>query len=225
MDLNMNFLVFIDLFILALAVSLLLIKKIYSEYKYTLFVYLLVDLLYQLIMFLTSYYKINNHLVANIYSLINVLLVFFMLFVISNNKDMSYLNYYIIISCLVLAWIFENFIVYDLYTYNFYFPAFSSLVSAFFAFYILNNLSYYNYKYLNVFSDNNRLILFAIVFSSLFSSFLLIFLNFKIQFSESFYKILVFLLSFIAFLSHLVFLYVVFNLIKKKNYTYSGFNR
>lgn len=216
----MKYLILFNLIILLLSIYYLFKKGRYDEYRYALLALLASEFIYEITMFITSFLKMNNHMVSNFYSLINVLLTFSLLFHISlrNNGKMIKISYYILLFSLLFAWLFENLIVFDLFSYNFYFPAFGSMIAGFFAIYVINNISYY--REIKIFKDSESLILSAIIFSSLLSSFLLMFLNFRFDFSIQFYKTLIFILSVIATISHVTIFYAILCLPKKIKYTW-----
>lgn len=212
----------IDLSILLSTIVYLLYKRRYASYSYTFFFLLVLEVVYQLALFITSFYGFNNHFIANVYYLLHFTIILFLLKFISVNINGMFLKIHFIIFIMIIlsitGWLIENFVIRDVFHLNVYTSGTVSLITSFLSIYILNQLL--NIKTTNFFKDSDILLLIGIVFSCMASSVMIVFLNFDFHFSNKFYKSLINIFSIIAIVSDFIYFVAALCLPKKMKYTW-----
>ncbi|MBE2245697.1 MAG: hypothetical protein IAE67_00440, partial [Candidatus Competibacteraceae bacterium] len=139
----MEFLVFVILICLFLSIILLFIKRSQHVFGSSFLIFLTLEFLYHLIMFLTSNWGIFNHTFANTYALISFPLLLYFLFRIYrcyHPERTSFTSVLAIFAVLHFAgWVLENFLFSNINSYNSYIVAADSMTVAFLSLYMLQH--------------------------------------------------------------------------------------
>ena len=174
-------------------------------------IYCLVIFLYELILVITSFLRIENHFIANVNSLVYLPLAFFLVCQVylsfyQKNRSIRIIQA-IIVAFTMIAWIVENFFIGSIFIFNSRLPGFSSVLLALSCIYIINILIFT--KSGQFLKDPDVLIVVGLLTRSITFGFTLWFLNFDYGFDFKFYSNLLVSINIGLCISDLFFLYAV----------------
>ncbi len=166
---------------------------------------------YELALLITWSLHVENHLIANINSVIYLPLAFFLI-------SQIYLGFYklnktirvvqtIIIVATIIVWIVENFLAGSIFTYNSRLPGFASILLTLACIYLVNILIFTKSE--QFLKDPDVLIVIGLLIRSITFGFTLWFLNFDYDFDKEFYSNLLVGINIGLCISDLFFLYAV----------------
>ncbi len=176
---------------------------------------------FETIMFLTSFYHTKNHIIANINTLIYyplaVLLVFNIWgFVKGKSKTLSIFQFSIL-GFIAIGWIIENFVIEDFGLYNTFLTAFVSMILVLISIYLINVIIFV--KSTSIIKDSDTLLLIGMLIRSFFSG-LILFINYRMNYSNEFYRDILILVNLAYTVANVFFLFSIICLPKNKKYTW-----
>lgn len=202
----------ISIFLLAIVIGAIAYYWKYIKQGYTkLATYCILIFLYELSLAITSYYKMNNHFIANIHSLIYFPFAFFLLFRIysnfyKNHKSLIILQVVLVV-LVIVGWVLDNLIVGNIVLFNSMMPWFASMVLLIGCVYLINVLIFT--KSSQFFKDPDVLITGGILVRSLIWAFSLWLLDFSSDFNRDFIMQLLLFTNIGLCISDLFFIYAV----------------
>ena len=208
-------------FTIAIVISFLIRFKTISD-NILFFSFFFTLFLYEGLLIATNYMKIPNHTIANINTLIYYPLTILVLFKIwesvkGKTKKLPIFKYSII--CLIaIGWFFENFILNDIFFYNSILPCIISLTLVIISIYLINMLIFNRHK--NILKDSDGLILMGILIRSFSLGLLMLFVNYRMKFSNGFYINILILANITLIISNIFFIIAIICLPKKRKYTW-----
>ena len=192
--------------------------------KKNIFFFLLVLDLFinELILLVTATLGIQNHAVANINTFIYCSSTIFVLFRIletikGKTNKLKFIKYTILVISL-LGLSLENFVFENIYLYNSFFSSIISFMFVILCIYLVNLMLYI--KNYNILKDSDGLVLIGILIRSFFSGLILLFLNYRMKFSNDFYTNISILVNLALIISNIFFLSAVICLPKKMKHTW-----
>jgi hypothetical protein len=174
------------------------------------------------LMFLTAQLGIKNHVLANIDTLIYSSILVFLIFriwesFVSRKRRLLVLKITIFILILI-GWIIENFIIESITIYNSFLSCSISFLMVILSVYLINMILFL--KNGSIFRDSNGLLLIGILIRSFSGGLILLFLNYRMNFSDDFYARILVLVNVALVVSNIFFLLGVICLPKNRKYTW-----
>jgi hypothetical protein len=214
--------ILLSLFSIILVVFSFLIRYRLIRQNFIFFIFCLNVLFYEGILYITSYYQIKNHLIANINTLIYFPISVLVLFKIwetvkGKSKNIYFLKYSILLLILI-GWVLENFVFKDILVYNSILSAIVSLVLVVVSIYLINVLLFV--KNNSILKDSDGLILIGMLIRSFSSGLLLLFMNYRMEYQPQFYMNILILVNWGLIISCAVFLFAIICLPKNRKYTW-----
>lgn len=186
------------------------------------FLFIVTLLLFEFILFMTAQLGIRNHVIMNIYSLIYYCMsVTLLMNIWEKLKEVSKTLRIIrtlLVFIIVVGWTFENFVFANVNIYN----PFGSTISSFFlviiCIYLINVMLFV--KHNSFVKDSDGLILIGMLIRSFFIGLLMLFMNYRMKYSNDFYEKILLMVNFALIISNICFTLSVLCLPKKKKYTW-----
>lgn len=213
---------YIYLFSLLVTVVLFLFRTEAITRNFSFLIFCCELLICEIILRITASCGLNNHVIANINTLFYYPLAILLLFNIwdkSKGRAVSnkYIKYFFLVIFLI-AWIFENFVFASINFYNPFLSSIVSLILVIISIYLINVLLFV--KNNNLLMDSDGLILVGMLIRSFFAGLLLLFMNYRMKYSNDFYEKILLLVNIALIISNICFTLSVLCLPKKKKYTW-----
>lgn len=178
--------------------------------------------LYDISLYLTARIGFNNHIIANINTLLYFPLAILMLFKVwesikGKTQTLRVFKYSILILILV-GWLVENFIAKDILVYNSILSAVVSLVLVIMSIYLINVLLFV--KSSSLLRDSEGLVLIGMLVRSFSSGLLLLFMNYRMEYKDEFYSNILSIVNIGLIISGVFFLFAIICLPKNRKYTW-----
>ena len=196
----------------------------YKLIKQNIFLFLLVFDLFicESVLLVTATLGIRNHAIANINTLIYCSLSIFVLFRIWESiKGKTHLlkcTKLTILIIIFLGWGFENFLFENIYLYNSFLAGIISFLLVILCIYLVNAMIFI--KNNRILKDSNGLVLIGVLIRSFFGGLILLFLNYRMKFSNEFYVNMTIIGNLASIISNIFFLSAVICLPKKMKHTW-----
>jgi hypothetical protein len=203
---------FISVGLLTVIVAFMIANWQKLKKQYLIFMgYCLAAFVYELALLVTWIFHFENHLIANINTVIYLPLTCFLICNIymgfyKTGKAISILKK-VVVGIIITTWVLENFFFGTIYNYNSLLPGFASIVFTLGGIYIVNILIFA--KTGDFLKDPEVLIVVGLLIRSIIFGFTLWFLNFDYGFSQSFYSNLLGGINIGLCISDLLFLYAI----------------
>jgi len=184
----------ISVVLLGIMVILILIQfKKFSKRYLSLGVYLVAVFTYEFTMLITSIYQLNNHIGANLHSLLYLPLISWVLADVYKRiyaVKIPTTKFILIVFVVVVAvWLAENFLLSNVFVFNSLLPVISAVLVSLVGVYLLNILLFMNRKSHEKQAD--VLIIAGVMVRSVSFGFMLWLLNFNKGYEKEFYTMLV----------------------------------
>lgn len=218
----MNMTIVYVLFILTTAIVISFSIR-YPLIKQNIFFFLLAlnQFIFELVLLITASYKLNNHVIANVYTVIYYPLAVFLLFhiweSIKGKSGVIRTGRLALCAIIIVSWGIENFVVHNVGTYNTILATISSLMLVVISIYLINVLLFV--KSNSIIKDSDGLLLIAILIRSFFSG-LILFMNYRLDYSTDFYKNISMLVNIALVISNVFLLFSIICLPKSRKYTW-----
>ncbi len=218
---NMTIAYMLFLFTTAIVISFFIRFKIISQNILFFLLYLTV-FLYEGTLLITTYLKIPNHIVANIYTMIYYPLAIFVLFKvwesIKGKSSTLSATKWVIVGLILIGWLLENFVIHDIGFYNSKLASIISMLLVIVSVYLINVMLFF--KNNSIIKDSHGLFLIGILIRSFSGGLLLLFMNYRMGNSLDFYKNVLILVNLALIISNIFFLFSIICLPKKRKYTW-----
>jgi hypothetical protein len=180
-------------------------------------IYCLVIFVYELILGVTSFLQINNHIIANINTLVYTAFTFYLIskaYTRYHQKSKTgFLFFSFLITILLVAWVLENFLPGNsIFVFHSLLPGFSSILIVLICVYLINVLIFTNNG--SIWKDPDILIIGGVLVRSITFGFALWFLNFDYGFERTFVSDLLASINIGLCLSDLMFIFAIYSILK-----------
>jgi hypothetical protein len=213
--------------LLTLVTVILTVCFFFFRYKqikenFLFFIFCLHLFLVEGLMFLTAQLGIKNHVLANIDTLVySSILVFLICRIwesfVNRKEGLKVLKITTFILILI-GWVVENFIIESITIYNSLLSCIISFLMVILSVYLINMILFL--KNGSIFKDSNGLLLIGILIRSFSTGLILLFLNYRMNFSDDFYAKILVLVNVALIVSNIFFLLGVICLPKNRKYTW-----
>lgn len=188
----------------------------------SLFAFALFLLLTEIVLYVTAQCGIRNHVIGNVSTLLYYLFsVTLVLGIWQRNKGNSAaikILKYALLLIITIGWLFENFVFADISYYNPFVSTIASFILVIITIYLINVILFI--KSGNIIKDSDGLILIGMLIRSFFVGLLMLFMNYRMKYSNDFYEKILLLVNIALIISNICFTLSVLCLPKKKKYTW-----
>lgn len=174
------------------------------------------------LMYFTAELSIRNHVIANINTLVYFPLAFLVLFNIWETLKGKTQTIVILKSTFIgligLGWLIENFVLNDFLFYNSFLSTIISLFLVIISVYLINVMLFI--KSNSIFKDSDGLVLIGVLIRSFSCGLILLFMNYRMKYSDDFYQNVLVLVNLALTISNIFFIFSIICLPQKRKYTW-----